>query len=254
MTGASPDGEVARRLNERRQMNISNTNWCPHLSNLFAAYLAKGFMDKGGLSLEEDNAEAGEEAAIARVTSYASMLCMVHGVAAYFEYEHPGVFCYEVVEPLGVWLRNQPDASHDALIDQTMVILKTFFGHDCLELHWALLNAHTPSSIQANSISFSMGPQRRLTALYYGQGQMTGRDSYPLANLPTVILIGSSDHQASRALKRLSASTVARISSIVPFEAMPCFELPKANAKCLADWAKRLLDAANKRQSLPACA
>lgn len=232
-------------------MNTSNTIWCPHLSNLFAAYLAKGFCDKGGISAEEDNAAAGEVSAIARVTSYASALCTVHGVAEYFEYEHPGVFCYEVVEPLGVWMRNHPDVSHNAFIDQTMAVLKAFFGHDCLELHWALLNAHTPSSVQANSISFSVGPrQRRLTALYFGPGQMTGRDSYPVANTPAVILIGSSDLQTSRVLKRLSATTVARISGIVPFEAMQGFEVPKTNAKCLADWAKGLMDAVMERQSL----
>lgn len=142
-------------------MNQPN-HWGPKLSNLCAAYLAKGFMSKGPLTEGESDAAGGEVSALSHVVEYADDLCRVLDVADLFDYDSPGVFAYEVTEPLGSWLRDNPDSTRQEFLDQMMIVIRDYFGHDCMEVLWITQTSYSPETARARSITYgarSLGVQ-----------------------------------------------------------------------------------------------
>ena len=220
-------------------MNQPN-DWAPQLSNLSAAYLAKGFMNKGPLTEGESAAAEGEVSALEHVVGYADDLCRVLGVADMFDYGCPGVFFYEVAEPLGSWLRDNPDNSSQQFLDQMMVVIRDHFGHDCIEVQWITQTSHSPVTARAKSLKFQQfASTHRVVALYCEEGVLS--DIGRTRREPTVLLISSSDAHSHSKWVRLPSSTVARISGTVPFIVLDGISLSKDEAAQLASWAQQLL-------------
>ena len=220
-------------------MNQPN-HWGPKLSNLCAAYLAMGFMSKGPLTAGESVAAGGEVSALSHVVEYADDLCRVLDVADLFDYDSPGVFAYEVTEPLGSWLRDNPDSTRQEFLDQMMIVIRDYFGHDCMEVLWITQTSYSPETARARSITL---PQRasthQVTALFCDAGALSER--IQTRHAPTVQLICSADGHATRRFVRLPASTVARISGTVQFDVVDGISLTKDGAGQLATWAQQLL-------------
>lgn len=107
---------------------------------LIAMYLSKGFLGHG-LSAEEVDQWQGESTALSWVAEFVPAVYAVEQRAELDGFEFPGVFSYEVTEPMGEWLRQNPDVNNAAFMDELASKTEAFFGQNCS----ALLQAAIPN-------------------------------------------------------------------------------------------------------------
>lgn len=102
--------------------------------HVHAAYLAKGFLKSGPLSLNEVDAFGGEIGAIFIAVKPVETVCLALHKAESLGFEYPGVFDYEVTEPLGEWLRKNPTATHTLISVELIKMMEDLFSRDCSEI------------------------------------------------------------------------------------------------------------------------
>lgn len=117
------------------QANIPAVSICPLSLSSTSMHLYHGFMaEKKGLAEIDMDDYQGHVGLVGSLGRFAIAIEAALEMANAWDYDHPGVAMYEVVEPAGEWIRSNLGATDTQFVDEIIDSLNLFFMRDCSAL------------------------------------------------------------------------------------------------------------------------